>query len=171
MIDHLIKRSISSPVLIYTLRCLLGFTIGYLLYTKFVHFELFWSLLSIILVISPEENDSKRLSIERFKSNFVGSFVALFCILINGNSLYMIVIGMLATILVCRFFHIMNMARVAVVALLIIMVQPHQEELSYTPILRFASVGIGCLIGLSIVVSSAYILRKIRKQLGVFIEQ
>lgn len=171
MIDRLIIKCISSPVLIYMLRCLIGFSIGYVLYTRFVHFELFWSLLSIILVISPEESDSKRLSIERFKSNFVGSFVALLCIMINGNALYMIVIGILITILVCRFFKIMNMARVAVVALLIIMVQPHKEELSYTPILRFASVGIGCLIGLSIVVSSAYVLRVVRKRFGIFIEQ
>ncbi|WDF70002.1 FUSC family protein [Sphingobacterium oryzagri] len=171
MINRLIRRSISSPVLIYMLRCLIGFSIGYVLYNRFVHFELFWSLLSIMLVISPEENDSRRLSIERFKSNFVGSFVALLCILINGNALYMIVIGMLVTILVCRFFNIMNMARVAVVALIIIMIQPHQEELSYTPILRFASVGIGCLIGLTIVVTSAYFIRIIRKKMGIFIEQ
>lgn len=83
----------------------------------------------------------------------------------------MIVIGILVTIFVCRFFNIMNMARVAVVALLIIMVQPHKEELSYTPILRFASVGIGCLIGLTIVVSSAYFIRIIRKKMGIFMEQ
>ncbi|KGE16093.1 FUSC family protein [Sphingobacterium deserti] len=171
MIDRLFRRAISSPVLVYILRCLIGFSIGYVLYTNFVHFELFWSLLSIILVISPEETDSKRLSIERFKSNFVGSFVALLCIIVNGNSLYMIVIGIIVTILVCRFFNIMNMARVAVVALLIIMVQPHQEELSYTPIFRFTSVAIGCLIGLTIVVSSSYLLRELRRKFGIFIEQ
>ncbi|TDS17388.1 FUSC family protein [Sphingobacterium paludis] len=171
MIDRLFRRAISSPVLVYILRCLIGFSIGYVLYRNFAHFELFWSLLSIILVISPEETDSKRLSIERFKSNFVGSFVALLCIIINGNALYMIVIGIIITILVCRFFHIMNMARVAVVALLIIMIQPHQEELSYTPIFRFLSVAMGCLIGLTIVVSSAYVLRELRKKFGIFIDQ
>ncbi|WP_437921316.1 FUSC family protein [Sphingobacterium sp. LRF_L2] len=167
---ELIKRSIASPVLIYIIRCLIGFSIGYVLYNNFAHFELFWAMLSIMLVISPEENDSKRLSIERFKSNFIGSTVALVCIIIKGNSLYMIVIGIVLTILTCRFFRIMNMARVAIVALLIIMVQPHQEELSYTPILRFASVGIGCLIGLSIVISSSYVIRVLRKRYGILQE-
>lgn len=170
MINRFIRRCMLSPVLIYLLRCLVGFSIGYILYTQLVHFEFFWAFLSIILVISPEENDSKRLSIERFKSNFVGSFIALLCILIHGNSLLMIVIGIILTILTCRLFRIMNMARVAIVALLIIMVQPHQEELSYTPVLRFAAVGIGCFIGLTIVVTSSYVIRFIRRQYGLPVE-
>lgn len=171
IVDRLIRSSISSPTLIYTLRCLLGFSIGYVLYSQLLHFEAFWSLLSIILVISPEENDSRRLSIERFKSNFIGSFVALFCILINGNSLFMIVIGIVLTVIICRYFRVLNMTRVAVVALLIIMIQPHHEELSYTPIFRFASVGIGCLIGLTIVMVSAYFIRILRKKMGIFVQQ
>ncbi|TYP94211.1 fusaric acid resistance family protein [Sphingobacterium allocomposti] len=164
MIDGLVRRILLSPVLIYMLRCLAGFFIGYVLYSRFIHFELFWALLSIILVISPEENDSKRLSVERFKSNFVGSFVALLCIIVNGNSLYMIVIGIILTILICRLFHIMNMARVAIVALLVIMIQPHSEALSYTPILRFLSVSAGCLIGLTIVIASSYAIRFVRRR-------
>lgn len=170
MLDSFIKRSVSSPVLIYIIRCLIGFIIGYLLYTRVTQFELFWSFLSIMLVISPEEKDSKRLSIERFKSNFVGSIVALLCILTYGDSFLVIMIGIVLTILVCRLFNILNMARVAIVALLVIMIPNHGAELSYTPILRSASVGIGCLIGLAIVLSTSYLMRPLRRKYNLPID-
>lgn len=167
MLESFIKRSIASPVLIYIIRCLIGFAIGYLLYIRITQFELFWALLSVMLVISPEEKDSKRLSIERFKSNLVGSSVALFCILIHGDSVYMIMLGIVLAILICRLFKIMNMARVAIVALLVIMIPNHAGDLSYTPILRSLSVGAGCLIGLSIVMSTSYLVKPLKRKYGI----
>ena len=164
MLNAFLKRSVASPVLIYIIRCMIGFVIGYLLYTRVTEFELFWSFLSIMLVISPEEKDSKRLSIERFKSNFIGSTVALLCILTYGDSFFVIMIGIVITILVCRFFNIMNMTRVAIVALLVIMIPNHGADLSYTPVLRSVSVGIGCLIGLLIVISTSYLVRLLRRK-------
>ena len=72
MINKVIKYSIGSDLIIYVFRCIIGFLIGYQLYIQFPEHELFWTLLSIILVISPEAKDSKRLAIERFKSNLIG---------------------------------------------------------------------------------------------------
>lgn len=167
MHEKISKTLLSSPLFIYTLRCLLGFSIGYALFLKFPEYELFWTLLSIILVISPEEKDSRRLSIERFKSNFIGSIVALLCIQTLGHDLYAIIIGIVVTIIVCRAFKVMNMARVAVVALLIIMIQPHASSLEHAPILRFLSVATGCLIGLSIVVFSSMIIRPLKRKHGI----
>jgi len=149
---EIVRKLVSSPLLIYTLRCLLGFLIGYLLYNKYREFEIFWALLSIILVISPEEKDSKRLSIERFKSNFIGSSVAMICVWVLPQSVYSIAAGIILTIICCRVFNIMNMARVAIVALLIIMIEPHHTQIAYTPIYRAVSTGLGCIIGLVIVI-------------------
>ncbi len=159
-----IRKVLSSALPIYIFRCLLGFLIGFLLYNRFKELELFWALLSIILVISPEEKDSKRLSIERFKSNFIGSSVAMICVWLLPQSVYSIVFGIVLTIITCRLFNIMNMARVAIVALLIIMIEPHHTQIAYTPIYRALSTGLGCIIGLLIVILTSalkhYLLEK-----------
>lgn len=68
------RTFIFSPIVIYIFRCALGFSIGYLLMKQFPEFDLFWALLSIMLVISPEGKDSPRLTTERVKANFVGAF-------------------------------------------------------------------------------------------------
>lgn len=162
-----IKRAITSPLLIYIIRCLIGFMIGYLLYLQYRQFEVFWALLSIILVISPEEKDSKRLSIERFKSNFVGSMVAMGCVWLLPKEVYSIVIGIVITIILCRALNILNMARVAIVALLIIMIEPHHTALTFTPIYRALAVGLGCFIGLAIVIVTSGIIHFMKERYGM----
>ena len=167
MFEKLLKRIVSSPLLIYILRCCIGFLIGYKLYIEFPEFQLFWTLLSIILVISPEEKDTRRLSIERFKSNFIGSAVAMVLLLFFEPSVYSILFGVLITIVVCRLFQVMNMSRVALVALLIIMVQPHEASLVEAPIYRFGSVAIGCIVGLLIVVFTSMLFRPLKRKFGI----
>ncbi|WP_223225231.1 FUSC family protein [Sphingobacterium cavernae] len=141
--------------------------IGYQLYIEFPDFELFWTLLSIILVISPEEKDTRKLSIERFKSNFIGSAVAMGLLLLFEPSVYSILLGIFITIVICRLFNVMNMARVALVALLIIMVQPHESSMVEAPIYRFGSVAVGCIIGLLIVVFTSMIFRPLKRKFGI----
>jgi uncharacterized membrane protein YccC len=167
MLDKLLKRIVSSPLLIYINRCCIGFLIGYKLYIEFPDFELFWTLLSIILVISPEEKDTRRLSTERFKSNFIGSAVAMLLLLFLEPSVYSILLGVFITIVVCRLFNVLNMARVALVALLIIMVQPHESSMVEAPIYRFGSVAVGCIIGLLIVVFTSMIFRPLKRKFGI----
>lgn len=164
----LITKAINNAYFIYAFRCLLGFGIGYALYLRFVEYELFWGLLSIILVISPEEKDSKKLSIDRVKSNFIGSLVALLCVLFDEEAGFLtIVFGIIITVLVCRLFKILNYARVAIVAVLIILIEPHHSSLTYTPFFRFLTVAGGCLIGLAIIVSTSYAIRYLREKLLV----
>ncbi|MCA5005859.1 FUSC family protein [Sphingobacterium bovistauri] len=167
MLDIVLKRIVSSPVIIYIIRCCIGFLIGYKLYIEFPDFDLFWTLLSIILVISPEEKDTRRLSIERFKSNFIGSAVAMVLLLFLNPNVYSIILGIFLTVIVCRLFNVLNMARVALVALLIIMVQPHQVGFVEAPIYRFGSVAAGCIIGLLIVVFTSMIFRPLKRKFGI----
>ena len=166
--DKFIIKIITSQLIVYILRCLIGFTIGYNLMIRLPQYELFWSLLSIILVISPEGKDSRRLTIERVKSNFIGSIVGLLCVLISPDeNVTVIIFGFIITSLICHLFQVMNMARVAIVALLIILLQPHFSEIKLTPILRFSSVAIGCLIGLTITICTSMIIRKIKNKYGI----
>lgn len=131
----------------------------------FPQYELFWGLLSIILVISPEGKDSRRLTIERVKSNFIGSVVGLLCVFISPNpNVYLVMLGIIITSIICHLFQVMNMARVAIVALLIILLQNHISEIVITPIIRFLTVASGCLIGLFITISTSILLKKIKRQ-------
>lgn len=163
MIHELIKKVITSAVLIYTVRCLIGFSLGYYLYIHFQDHETLWTIISIILVISPEGQNSKKLSIERFKSNLVGSVVGLICLEIHTPNLAVILFGIVLTILICYFFKILNMARVALVALVIILVQPSTGLTEMTPLWRFLAVTIGCLIGLLIVILTSIPIRRLKR--------
>jgi uncharacterized membrane protein YgaE (UPF0421/DUF939 family) len=162
MLKNWINTSGHTTAIIYTIRCVLGFLIGYFLYKRFLHEELFWTLLSIVLVISPEEKDSKRLSVERFKSNLIGSGVGLICYLIHPPNALMMVIGIVVTVIFCHLFKMLNMARVAVVALIIILSWHGSTSLEYAPVLRFITVALGCLLGLAIVVSTSWIIKKLK---------
>jgi len=163
MFHELVKKIITSAVIIYTLRCLLGFCVGYYLYTYFKDHETLWTIISIILVISPEGQNSKKLSIERFKSNLIGSVVGLICLEIHPPNLYVILFGIVLTILICYFFKILNMARVALVALVIILVQPVTGMAEMTPLLRCLAVTTGCFIGLLIVILTSIPIRSLKR--------
>lgn len=167
MIHELIKKVITSAVTIYTIRCLLAFSIGYYLLIHFKDYQTLWMIISIILVISPEGQNSKKLSIERFKSNLIGSIVGLICLEIHSPNLYVILFGIVLTILICYFFKILNMARVALVALVIILVQPVTEVAELTPLLRFLSVTLGCLIGLIIVILTSIPIRRLKRYYNI----
>ncbi len=168
MFKSLIQKIITSPLIIYTTRCFIGFYIGYLLFLKLQSFEVLWTLISIMLVISPEGKHSKKLSVERFKSNLVGSIVGLVCLEIHHEpNLYICLLGVFLTIMTCYLFNILNMARVALVALIIILVQPHTGDVEATPLIRCIAVTAGCLIGLSITVVTSTIIRSLKKHYGI----
>ncbi|MTG97117.1 MULTISPECIES: FUSC family protein [Myroides] len=170
MFANLITRIITSPVTIYTIRCTIGLAIGYALLLQFPDYQLIWTIISIMLVISPEGKNSKKLSVERFKSNLVGSIAGLICLEIQPNvNFYVCLLGVFITILTCYFFNILNMARVALVALLIILIQPHTTEMGVeiTPVIRTLSVTIGCLIGLLITVFTSIIIRSLKRHYGI----
>ena len=154
---------LQSQAIIYGFRVILGFLIGYYLYLRLPAYEPFWCLLSIILVISPEGKDSVRLSVERFKSNLIGSGVGLICLQFDEVNWAIMLFGIVLTVIVCSLFRVMNMARVAIVALIIVLIQPHTSQTELAPILRFVSVASGCFIGLFVILSTSVLLKRLRK--------
>jgi uncharacterized membrane protein YccC len=157
MIKGSVERLINSQFIVYVFRCIIGFLIGYILMHKFPEFDLFWTLISIILVISPEEHQAKQLTIDRFKSNFIGSLSGLAVFFLPIDDLYKILVGIIFTCIFCKIFSLLNVARSAIVALLIILIE-HKDDDLLAPIARFTSVAVGCFIGLGVtLVSSALI--------------
>lgn len=160
---NLLHQALASQPIIYAFRVIYGFLLGYFLYLQFPQYEPFWCLISIILVISPEGKDSVRLSKERFRSNLIGSFVGLICLQFQWNELLISLMGIILTVAICYLFKVMNMARVAIVALLIILIQSHVSQSELAPILRFTSVTAGCFIGLFVILSSSLLIKQLRK--------
>ncbi|MBA4318463.1 MAG: FUSC family protein [Flavobacterium sp.] len=164
MFNKLIRYSICSDLVIYGFKCIVGFLVGYQLYLGFPEYELYWTMLSIILVISPEAKEAHRLSIERFKSNLIGSGIGLICFLIHDPNIYMLVLGIILSIATCYLFDLMNVARTAVVALIIVLVHEQVQMSWLTAVERFISVTTGCFIGLSITVVTTLMINYLRKK-------
>jgi uncharacterized membrane protein YccC len=158
------KYSIDTDMILYIVRCSVGFLIGYLLYLAFPQFELYWTMLSIILVLSPEVKDSPKLTNERVKSNLIGSCVGLFCFLLPLPEVVMMVFGITLAIVICHFFKLMNVARTAVVALIIVVIHEQETRTNWAAVERFVSVTLGCLIGLAVSTVTAFLSETIKKK-------
>lgn len=163
MLLKFIERLIKSPFITYIIRCVSGFLIGYSLREIFPEHELFWTLLSIILVISPDEKDAKKLTIERSKSNLIGSISGLLVFFIPLEDVYKIILGILVAIIICRIANLMNVARSAIVALLIILIE-HKTDSYWAPAQRFAFVTAGCFIGLSVTLITSFLFNYLIKK-------
>ena len=164
MLINFFSRFINSQFITYVIRCLIGFLIGYLLILYFSGIDLFWALLSIILVISPEENKAKQLTIDRFKSNFLGSLSGLIVFFIEIEDVYKVILGIIVTCVLCRLFDLLNVARSAIVALLIILLE-HKGDGIMSPIMRFSSVALGCFIGLAVTLVTSYFIQFFNKNI------
>ncbi|WP_242916421.1 FUSC family protein [Pontibacter liquoris] len=158
------KYGIDRNMILYIIRCTVGFLIGYALYLAFPQFELFWTILSIILVLSPEIKDSPKLTNERVKSNLIGSSVGLVCFLLPLPEVMMMVLGIAIAIFVCHFFKLMNVARTAIVALIIVVIHERENLTYWVAVERFLSVTLGCLIGLAVSSATSFLSEKLIKR-------
>jgi uncharacterized membrane protein YgaE (UPF0421/DUF939 family) len=138
--------------------------VGYQLYLAFPEYELYWTIISILLVISPEEKDSRKLSVDRFKSNLIGSSVGLVCFLLPTPEVVMMVAGIALSIVICHLFNLMSVARTAVVALIIVLIHEQATMTYWAALERFLSVTLGCLIGLYVTVLTSNVIKYLRKK-------
>lgn len=161
-IKAIFSHFVNSGVLIYGARCVIGFIIGYLIYLSFPQHGGYWTLLSILLVLTPEDKDARRIAIERMKANLIGSSVALFLYVAHKPTLPLIITGVLAIIAICHFFNLLNVARTAMATLIIVLIY-EQEKTSWTGAAeRLIFVVGGCLIGLGITLLTSAFLDWIR---------
>lgn len=158
---------INSNVSMYTAKCVVGFIIGYSLYTAIPQYEVYWTLLSILLVLTPEDKDAKRLAFERMKANLIGSVVALVLFLIHKPNLTLIIIGVLAIIAICHVMNLLNVARTAMATLIIVLIYEQETTSWLGAVERLVCVVGGCLIGLGITLSTSWVLDFVQRKLGL----
>src|SRR5690606_13015009 len=107
-------------------------------------YELYWTIISILLVISPEEKDAKKLTVERFKANLIGSCVGLICYLLPTSEIKMMLLGIVAAIAICYYFKLMSVARTAIVTLIIVVIHEQETMTYWAAVERFVAVAGGC---------------------------
>ena len=135
----------------YNLKCLVGVTIGYLLYKAFPQQsgQYFWMLISILLSITHDNNS--KVAHDRTRGNIVGSGVGLFVFFLrNPPNLLTICLGVAATITICFYLNLISVSRTALVGFIIVVIYEEAHSSWEGAIYRLVSVVVGCLIGLVI---------------------
>jgi len=132
----------------YALKCTLGAAICYVLYSQFPQFPFFWSIISVVLVISIE-NDN-RLPFTRIKANMVGGTIGLLLFFIPIPIMLSICLGVFLTVVAGIFLKLGISTRTAMAAMLIVLVQEEASHSWLVAIERVGCVAAGCLVGLLI---------------------
>lgn len=164
MRNIILRYTLHSDFTIYTIRVMIGFLLGYILFISFPQYSVSWTLISIILVISPQENESKKIAIDRAKSNFIGSAIGLSLYFAPIPQLFAMIIGMLASLLICKALHIMAVARTSMVALIIVYLHEQESRSYFAALDRFGCVCVGCLIGLGVILATRNMIIQLRNR-------
>jgi uncharacterized membrane protein YgaE (UPF0421/DUF939 family) len=113
-----------------------------------------WSLISVILVLSPEGKDALDLALTRIKANFVGAATGLLILLLHIPGPWNLAAGAIISLFICDRLKLNAGARSTLAAMIIILL--HQEGTFAGPHLwdsalsRIVAVVSGCLLGLLI---------------------
>jgi len=137
---------IGLPDFSYVLKCLLGVTICYFLYSWFPQYPFFWALVSVVLAISPD--NTNRQAYDRMKANLLGCAIGLGLYFLHLPSLLTLCLGVLLTILIGTALKILTALRSALAALVIVTIREQAQGHWFLPIERVICVVIGCLVAL-----------------------
>jgi uncharacterized membrane protein YgaE (UPF0421/DUF939 family) len=144
------KPTITKQEWLYVLKCTLGASICYGLYIAFPQYPLFWSIISVALVVSPE-NDTK-LPYLRMEGNFVGSVIGLMVFFIPLPTIFLLCIGITLTILTGLFLKLTASVRTAVAATIIVLFQETSAHSWNVALQRVGCVLVGCVVGFIITI-------------------
>ncbi len=144
------KWSISKQEWLYVVKSTLGAAICYWLYLAFPKYPLFWSVISVVLVVSPE-NDN-RLAYIRIEGNFVGSAIGLLVYFLPFPNFILLCIGVSLTTIAGILLKLKMSLRTAVAATIIVLFQEQLSNSWEVALQRVACVVVGCIVGFIITV-------------------
>lgn len=135
--------------LFYVLKCLIGATIGFFIYRAFPEGGA-WTLVSILLVLSPEGKEAINLAEVRIKANLVGAGTGLLLFFLHPPAYIMICVGVVIVLVVCELLKLQVATRSALASVVIISIHEQGHYFWQVAIERAAGVVGGCLIALLI---------------------
>lgn len=136
---------ISKQDWLYALKCIIGASICYWLYEAFPQYPFFWSLVSVVLVISPE-ND-KKLAYLRIEGNVLGSAIGLLLFFLPLPTIIVLCLGVGLTIITGFLLKLHSSVRTAVAANLIVLFQEKAAHNWNVALNRVGCVLVGCVVG------------------------
>ena len=136
---------------IYTAKCAIGITLCYVVSLFFQQWiDYTWSLISVVLVLSPEGKDAMDLALTRIKANLVGAATGILVLLMQIPSPWNIVTGAVISLFVCDRLNLNAGARSTLAAVIIILLYPNGPHVWDSALSRVTAVVVGCILGLLI---------------------
>ncbi len=149
--------SISKQEWLYVVKCTIGAAICYWLYEAFPQYPLFWSVISVVLVVSPE-NDQK-LAYLRIEGNLLGSAIGLMVYFLPFPNIILLCLGVSITTILGTLLKLKTSMRTAVAATIIVLFQEQMANNWRVALQRVGCVVVGCAVGFII----TFIFTKIEK--------
>src|SRR6266852_3050344 len=116
----------NKMMLIYIAKCVSGVLLCSLLAVFFSQWiDYSWSLISVVLVLSPEGTDAVELALTRIKANLVGAGVGIFLLFSQLPSPWNIALGSGLALFICYQLKLNAAARSTLAAVIIILL--HHE--------------------------------------------
>ena len=139
-----------SSYIAYLIKCLIGVIICYALYNFIPEYPFYWSIVSVVLVLSPDK--SNRLAYDRMKANALSCAIGIALYPLKLPDMLILCLGVVLTIVAGIVLGITSMLRTALAALVIIILQQEQTKHWYMALERVICVVTGCVVALLITI-------------------
>ncbi len=150
-----------SAYVFYVVKCLIGTAACYALYRSFPDYPFNWSIVSVLLVLDPDEKESMKLARNRMTANVIGAAVGfLFMLVFQIVNLPLLCLAVAATLGICRLVNLGKATRTALAALAIVMVSGHPTW--HRGLDRMVCVIAGCLAGVAITAAGGMVRKAAR---------
>jgi len=141
-------QQLTLSTILYIAKCILGVIICYFLYKQFPQYPFYWSLVSVVITISPDS--SNKLAYDRIIANTLGCAVALLIYPIQAPSLLLLCLGVAITIAAGTLLKLTNVLRTAIAALVIIIITEGEHRNWQIALERVGCVITGCVVALAV---------------------
>jgi uncharacterized membrane protein YccC len=142
---------LNKTLVVYILKCVSGVLLCSLLaafLSEWIDYS--WSLISVVLVLSPEGTDAVELALARIKANLVGATVGVSLLFFHVLSPWNIALGAALALFICYQLKLQAAARSTLAAVIIILLHHEGANLWSAALSRVCAVITGCILGLLI---------------------
>jgi len=140
----------NKNLVVYVAKCITGILLCSLipLFTTWIDYP--WSLISVVLVLSPEGTDALTLAITRIKANLVGAVTGVILLFSAMPHPYNIAVGAALSLFICDRLKLNAAARSTLAAVIIILLHSEGSHIWDSALSRIAAVALGCTLGLMV---------------------
>ena len=140
----------TKSTVLYIAKCVTGTVVIFSLSYIFKYSTISWCLISLLLVLSPDNKEAMKLAMNRIKANLVGVSVAGTCLIFFTNNIFVMSVAITTTIILCYLLNLITPIKSALAATVVILLHEGGKYVWVAPIERVLQVLTGCLLALII---------------------